>query len=380
MTMDGTSRWLYIERMGRNWCTISNALHVIFWHVSTEITQLIWTSMRWRMRLHVYCSCVPKNRAHSPKCTTKIDSNFFISSPLRRMTICYPHMVGRSGRDAWGHQVTASSLRVHAQEVLCGIDWTKEWVRKPPVASNGKLSSTGNYGRSLQTVWTMQSSSMPWPCLNFPKDVTIGRTNGWQAWSAGLIHSHTSSKDVMALISTDHVQVKRQELHSCTPNLLWRSSWKESRTKCYWIMLMASRGISNPKSHSIFRPWHACVWIKVTYVKMNMISKDCNFCTFYIAFFLRLKVKEWFSELRSASPLDPDSYWTAILATSALASSSARTSENDGKTLTSTRATTRTFTILDTIRKKVSQVNFRGDSRCTMGRTDPAQIRQSTSG
>ena len=66
----------------------------------------------------------------------------------------------------------------------------------------------------------------------------------------------------------------------------------------------------------------------------------------------RLKVKGSVTGLRSDPSPDLDSYWTATLATSAMASSSARASESDGKTLTSARPTTRPLTILDTIRKK----------------------------
>ena len=48
---------------------------------------------------------MPKNRAYSPKCTTKTGSNFFMLSPLRRMTICYPHMV----RAKWKRCLRTSS-------------------------------------------------------------------------------------------------------------------------------------------------------------------------------------------------------------------------------------------------------------------------------
>ena len=67
----------------------------------------------------------------------------------------------------------------------------------------------------------------------------------------------------------------------------------------------------------------------------------------------RLKVKETVPELRSDLSLDPDSYWTAFFVNSAMASSSARaTSDEDLKTLTGPKATVRTITILDIVRKR----------------------------
>ena len=73
-----------------------------------------------------------------------------------------------------------------------------------------------------------------------------------------------------------------------------------------------------------------------------------------------MKVKEWYLGFQPAPLPDPDSNWTAILATLAMASSSAKTSENDGKTLTGAKATARTLTILDTVRKRGVTGQFPG--------------------
>ena len=63
-------------------------------------------------------------------------------------------------------------------------------------------------------------------------------------------------------------------------------------------------------------------------------------------------MKGWITGLRSAPFPDPDSYWTTSFATLAMAPSSARPAENEGKTLTDVRATHKTLVILSTIEKR----------------------------
>ena len=87
----------------------------------------------------------------------------------------------------------------------------------------------------------------------------------------------------MAHMLTDHVQVEKPESHNCTLNRLWRSYWRESRTRCYWTMPMVSRGTWNPRWHQFARHCHASEYVKITYIMMIKFSEDFNFCIFYTA-------------------------------------------------------------------------------------------------
>ena len=63
-------------------------------------------------------------------------------------------------------------------------------------------------------------------------------------------------------------------------------------------------------------------------------------------------MRDWVPGSFPAPLPDPDSYWTFILATSAMASSTANMAENETKTLTGAKATSRTLTMLDTLRQR----------------------------
>ena len=84
----------------------------------------------------------------------------------------------------------------------------------------------------------------------------------------------------------------------------------------------------------------------------DQVQRGFQFLHFLHCGSFRLKVKEWTPGLRPAPLPDPDSYWTVILASSAMASSTANMTENEMKTLTGAKATTRTLTMLDTLRKR----------------------------
>ena len=84
----------------------------------------------------------------------------------------------------------------------------------------------------------------------------------------------------------------------------------------------------------------------------DQVQQGFQFLHFLHCGSFRLKVQEWFPGLRPAPLPDPDSFWTVILATSAMASTSANMNENEVKTLTGVKATMRTITMLDVLRKR----------------------------
>ena len=84
----------------------------------------------------------------------------------------------------------------------------------------------------------------------------------------------------------------------------------------------------------------------------DQVQQGFQFLHFLHCGSFRLKVKEWFPGLRPAPLPDPDSFWTVILATSAMASTSANMVENEVKTLTGVKATFRTILMLDTLRRR----------------------------
>ena len=84
----------------------------------------------------------------------------------------------------------------------------------------------------------------------------------------------------------------------------------------------------------------------------DQVQQGFHFLHFLHRGSFRLKVKEWTPGSFPVPLPDPDSYWIVILATSAMASTTANMTENEMKTLTGARATTRTITMLDTLRQR----------------------------
>ena len=84
----------------------------------------------------------------------------------------------------------------------------------------------------------------------------------------------------------------------------------------------------------------------------DQVQQGFHFLHFLHRGSYRLKVKEWTPGSFPVPLPDPDSYWTVILATSAMASTTANMIDNEMKTLTGAKATARTITILDTLRQR----------------------------
>ena len=97
----------------------------------------------------------------------------------------------------------------------------------------------------------------------------------------------------------------------------------------------------------------SCIQVYHDHTSLNdQVQQGFQFLHFLHCGSFRLKVKEWFPGLRQAPLPDPDSFWTAILATSTMASTSANMTENEVKTLTGVKATMRTITMLDVLRRR----------------------------